>query len=157
MQDVLPIPVFSLPLLAALGYGWTVAVACGMSWLSPAWVDRKRSFSEQVFSGRKFCFSKPNPSMCNSASRGRCVLFFLKNQQSIHNACTVFGWHQQLQSLSGLSITGICSCHYFLLELSLQSSSPLDVDVELEVLVSISPVASVEERLCALSPFSRSL
>lgn len=85
------------------------------------------------------------------------VSCFFKNQQSIHNACTVFGWHQQLQSLSGLSITGICSCHYFLLELSLQSSSPLDVDVELEVLVSISPVASVEERLCALSPFSRSL
>lgn len=82
-------------------------------------------------------------------SRQVCLVF-LKNQQSIHNACTVSGWHQQLQSLSGLSITGICSCHYFLLELSLQSSSPLDVDVELEVLVCISPVTSVEERLCAL-------
>lgn len=79
MQDVLPIPIFSLPFLAALGYGWTVAVACGMSWLSPAWVDDKRSFSEQVFSGRKFCFSKPNPSMCNSASCGRCVLFLKKS------------------------------------------------------------------------------
>lgn len=78
------------------------------------------------------------------------VSCFLRNQQSIHNACTVLGWHQQLQGLSGLSITSICCCHYFLLELSLQSSSPLDVVVELEVLVCVSSVASVQERLCAL-------